>query len=80
MRVEVSENGSNYVVSRLNGNITRRYAAKLTDGILTINDGRLGIGADIERSSGNLIFDGQSYRRLHVGESFDYIEKGAPRF
>jgi hypothetical protein len=79
-RVEISDNGSSFVVNELTEDNAKKYVAKLVDGILVINVGACGINADMEKKSGNLLFGGKEYRRLKSGESFDHVKKGAARF
>jgi hypothetical protein len=80
MRVEISDNGSSFVITELKDEISKKHVAKLAGGILVVNTGPCGINVDIEKKSGNLLFGGQEYRRLKAGESFDYARKNPSRF
>ena len=79
-RVEISDNGSSYLVAEFKEAIAKKHVARLADGVLTVNTGPCGMHADVEKKSGNLVFGGQEYRRLKPGESFDYVRKGPARF
>lgn len=80
MRVEITDNGSSFVLSELIEERVKKYPAKLTDGILIANTGPCSLNVDIEKKTGHLLHGGQEYRRLNSGESFEYIKKGPPRF
>ncbi len=78
MRVEISDNGSSFIVTEYQGKTVKKHASKLVDGMLTINVGPFSANADIDKKSGNLIYGGTEYRRLKPGESFEYVEKKVP--
>jgi len=79
MRVEISENGSNYLITEHDENRAKKYPAKFDGGMLVINAGPRPVSVDIEKRSGNLIYGGKEYRRLKSGESFEYVKKGLPK-
>ena len=71
MRVEIEPNGSNYVVTYYMNNQPEKFVAVAKEGILSVSDGPMQMYADIEQKTGNLIFQGKSFRRLTPGESFE---------
>ncbi len=79
MRVEVTQNGSAYIVAELKEKQSTKHPARFIDGMLVANTGPCSINADIEQKTGNLLFAGKEYRRLKVGESFDYVKPGIPK-
>ena len=58
MRVEVQPNGSNYIVTYYMDNRPEKFVAVEKDGVLSVAQGPMQMYADIEKSSGNLIFQG----------------------
>ena len=79
IRVDISDNGSSFVLTELKEENAKKHVAKLADGLLVANTGPCGMNVDIEKKSGNLLFGGQEYRRLKSGESFEYVKKGLPK-
>jgi hypothetical protein len=79
MRAEISDNGSSFVVTSFKEENFKKFVAKLNDGILIANVGACSVNIDIDKKTGSLLFDGQEYRRLKNGESFEYVKKGLPK-
>ena len=80
LRVEVSENGSNFLVTEFKEKASKKFPAKLIDGVLVVNNGPIVMNVDILKKSGYLLYNGQEYRRLKKGESFDYTAPQITRF
>lgn len=79
LRVEVTPNGGDFVVSVLKESTSNKYVGHLKGGVLVVSVGPLETKVDVDAKTGHLLLNGQEYRHLKDGESFDYQPKGQPK-
>lgn len=80
IRLDVSENGATWLVTEFRDKSSKKFPAELVDNSLSVSNGPLKQTIVIEVKTGNLIFNGQEFRRLRHGESFEYKSPAIPRF
>lgn len=79
-RIEVEKNGNAYLLTIYREKTNQKFPAVLSNQGLQITSGQFSTIAVIEKKTGMLVYNGQSFRRLNKGESFDYKEPQIPRF
>jgi hypothetical protein len=79
LRMEVQPNNGNYLVTVLKESVANQYVGQLKGGLLVVSVGPMESKADIDAKTGHLVFNGQAYRPLKAGESFEYKPKGVPK-
>ena len=80
IRLDVSENGATWFVTEFRDKSSKKFPAKLVDNSLTVSNGPLQQTIVIEVNTGNLIYNGQEFRRLRKGETIEYKAPVIPRF
>lgn len=80
IRLDVSEKGATWLVTEFRDKSSKKFPAKLVDNSLTVSNGPMQQTIVIEVKTGNLIFNGQEFRRLRKGETIEYKAPVIPRF